>query len=299
MKRTKGWLSLGAALCALVGATSVGAASATPLRVTAAESIWGDLATQLGGPRVVVTSIVSNPAADPHDYEPTAIDARALAGADLAIVNGAGYDPWATKLLDANPVKHRLTLNVAHLADVRNGENPHLWYAPSDISLIATAITAALTQLDPAGRDAYARCSLAFRTHGLATYLSAIASIRSLYAGANIGASESIVVPLARALELNIKTPAGLMRAVSEGGDPSVQDIAIAQRQIARHEISVWIENSQNTTPDVQRLTKAARAQGIPVVSITETLSPRGASFQAWQTAQLTALKNALARGNA
>ena len=304
MDRTKGWLALGIAAGALIGAALVtpapiGAASATPLRVTAAESVWGDIAAQLGGSRVVVTNIVSNPAADPHDYEPTAIDARALAGADVAIVNGAGYDPWATKLLDANPVKHRLTVNTAHLANVKDGENPHLWYSPADISFVATAITAAFSQLDPTGRGTYVKRSTDFRTRALAGYTAAITSIRTTYAGARIGASESIVVPLARALRLNLTTPSGLMRAVSEGGDPTVKDIATAERQIANHEISVWVENVQNATPDVQRLTAAARAQGIPVVSITESLSPRGATFQAWQTAQLAALKNALARGNA
>ena len=299
MHRTREWFALAVAASALVGSAPVGAASPTPLRITAAESVWGDIAAQLGGPRVVVTSIVSNPAADPHDYEPTAIDARALAGADLAIVNGAGYDPWATKLLDANPVKHRLTVNTAHLANVKDGENPHLWYSPADVSLVATAITAAFSQLDPAGRDAYVKRNTMFRTQGLAGYRAAIRSIRTTYARARIGASESILVPLAQALKLKLVTPAGLLRAVSEGGDPSVRDIATAERQIAKHEISVWIENTQNATPDVQRLTAAARAAGIPVVTITESLSPRGTTFQAWQTAQLTALKNALARGNA
>src|SRR5437660_10421259 len=78
------------------------------LQVVAAENFWGSIASQLGGSRVHVTSVITSPATDPHDYEPTAADARTLAGAQMAIVNGIGYDPWAQKLIAANPVHGRV-----------------------------------------------------------------------------------------------------------------------------------------------------------------------------------------------
>src|ERR1700761_5191624 len=74
-----------------------GAAGASgKLNVVAAEDFWGSIAEQVGGDRVEVTDIITNPAADPHDYEPTANAGRALAGAQVSIVNGIGYDEWAS-----------------------------------------------------------------------------------------------------------------------------------------------------------------------------------------------------------
>src|SRR5439155_10348223 len=112
------------------GATS---GNATTLNVVAAENFWGSLATQLGGEHVTVTSIIDNPDADPHDYEPTARDGRAIAAARLVVVNGVGYDPWADKLVAANPVDNRTVLNVGDLVGVKAGGNPHRWYGPADV----------------------------------------------------------------------------------------------------------------------------------------------------------------------
>src|SRR5947208_10499189 len=95
--------------------------AATQIHVVAAENFWGSIAAQLGGDRVHVTSVISNPAADPHDYEPTARDARTFAGAQMAIVNGVGYDPWASRLVGANPVHGRVVLTVGDLVGVRAG----------------------------------------------------------------------------------------------------------------------------------------------------------------------------------
>src|SRR5437588_5431273 len=110
--------------------------AATQIHVVAAENFWGSLAAQLGGDRVQVTSVIANPTTDPHDYEPTALDARTFAGAQMAIVNGVGYDPWASKLIAANPVKGRVVLTVGDLVGIRPGGNPHRWYSPSDVQKV-------------------------------------------------------------------------------------------------------------------------------------------------------------------
>src|SRR5881394_2485949 len=115
----------------VVAGCTAQAADDGKLHVVAAESFWGSLAAQLGGDRVRVTSIVHTPGADPHDYEPTPADARAMATAKIAIVNGVGYDPWARKLIDANTVSGRIVLNVGKLVGVARGGNPHRWYAPA------------------------------------------------------------------------------------------------------------------------------------------------------------------------
>src|SRR2546430_12781369 len=102
------------------------------LQVVAAENFWGSIATQLGGSRAHVTSVITSPATDPHDYEPTAADARTIAGAQMAIVNGIGYDPWAQKLIAANPVSGRVVLDVGDLTGIKAGGKPHPWYSPTD-----------------------------------------------------------------------------------------------------------------------------------------------------------------------
>src|SRR5712691_11938280 len=123
-------------LLALCGAGSATARGSTSIHVVAAENFWGGIAAQLGGDRVQVTSVITNPATDPHEYEPTAFDARTLAGAQLAIVNGIGYDPWTPKLLAANPVKGRIVLTVGDLVGIKPGGNPHRWYSPSDVQQV-------------------------------------------------------------------------------------------------------------------------------------------------------------------
>jgi zinc/manganese transport system substrate-binding protein len=277
--------------------SSVGAADgASTLRVVAAEGFWGSIAAQVGGDRVQVTSIVTSPATDPHDYEPTAVDARTFAGAQLVVVNGVGYDPWSRKLLDANPVHGRVVLDVGDLVGVEAGDNPHRWYSPTDLRRVVDALAGGYAKLDPKHAAYFERQKTRFETTGLGRYDRLIARIKRTYHGVAVGASESIFEPLAHALGLRLVTPASFMKAISEGAEPTVADRSTIDRQIATRRIKVWVYNSQNSTPDVTRLTDAARRRGIPVTTITETPTPASARFQDWQSRQLEALASALAR---
>jgi zinc/manganese transport system substrate-binding protein len=282
------------------GCGGAGSASASGrLNVVAGEDFWGSIAAQLGGDRVEVTSIVTNPAADPHDYEPTAEDARTLAEAQLAIVNGIGYDSWASKLLDANPSSGRTVLTVGDVLGLEEGDNPHQWYSPSAVEKVIRQITAAYKRADPAHASYFEAQRHRFETVGLARYHRLIDQIRSRYAGTPVGASESVFAPLAPALGLRLVTPTGFLDAVSEGTEPASADKAAVDRQIVDRQIAVWVYNSQNATPDVQRLNDVAAAAGIPVATATETTTPEGASFQAWQSRQLEALLAALEKARA
>src|SRR2546421_13127191 len=107
----------------IVWAAQSGSASSSggQLQVVAAENFWGSIASQLGGDKVHVSSVITSPATDPHDYEPTAADARSIAGAKMVIVNGIGYDPWVPKLIAANPVGGRVVLTVGDLVRLKPG----------------------------------------------------------------------------------------------------------------------------------------------------------------------------------
>jgi zinc/manganese transport system substrate-binding protein len=284
------------ALLAAGCAGTSGGFSGHGVRVVAAENFWGSLARQLGGVHASVQSSIVNPAQDPHNYEPRASDARTMATAQLAIVNGVGYDPWAPKLLAANPVDGRLTLTVGALFGLREGDNPHRWYDPAEVQRTAGAITGDLQRLDPRHSNYFAQRLRRFQTRGLTDYHHLIDRISTRYAGVPVGASESIFALLAPSLGLKLITPPGFMKAVSEGGEATAADVALAERQLDTRALKVWVYNSQNVTPEIQRLNGLARGHGIPVATVTETLSPATDSFQQWQVSQLRALQAALHR---
>ncbi len=291
-------LLLAAGATGVVGCSTghgVTSGEAGTIRVVAAENFWGSIAAQLGGDKVTVTSIIDSPDADPHDYEPTTADGRAVATADLVLVNGIGYDTWASKLAAANPVDNRILLTVGDIVGVADGGNPHRWYNPADVRTVVDEITRGYQRIDPGDSAYFARQKAAFETTATAAYQAMTAEIRTRYAGTKVGASESIFAMLAPALGLDLVTPGGFLTAVSQGIDPAAADKATIDAQISNRVIKVYVYNAQNATPDVQAQIAAAKSHGIQVTTITETMTPATVSWQQWQTAQLTALRDALA----
>lgn len=279
-----------------IAAQSASALASGKLRVVVAENMWGSIAAQEAGSRAQVLSIIDNPNADPHAYEPTAADARAVAGADYVILNGAGYDPWMAKLLAANPSEGRRVLTVADLAGKKEGDNPHLWYSPTYVTAAAQQITADLQYLDPHDAPYFASLHRYFFGVALRPYHQEIAQIAQHFGGTPVGATESICVYLAQALHLRLLSPAGFMTALSEGAEPTAQDRLTFEQQLKDRQIRLLVFNRQNATPDIRSLKSKAEAAGIPVVSVTETLAPASDSFEEWQVNQLRALREALTR---
>jgi zinc/manganese transport system substrate-binding protein len=271
-----------------------GGAANGRLQVVAAENFWGSIAAQLGGDRVRVRSIISSPGTDPHSYQPTAKDARAVAGASLAIVNGLGYDKWMAQLLGASPVSGRVVLDVGQLVGLKDGENPHQWYAPASVYKVTAQIVAGYDKLDPSDAAYFAQQKQAFETQGLAHYNELRKEIRSKYAGTPVGYSESIFRPLGEDLGLKLLTPYSFSEAVAEGTEVTAQDKQTVDEQAEDRKVKVWVFNSQNVTPDVQRVNELAKAKGIPIAKVTETLSPASDSFEQWQVAELEGLAKAL-----
>jgi zinc/manganese transport system substrate-binding protein len=282
-----------AAGCGSQSATATGSGK---LQVVAAENFWGSIAAQLGGKKVQVQSIIVNPATDPHSYEPTGQDARTMASAQMAIVNGVGYDEWAPKLLNANPVSGRRVLSVGDALGLKEGDNPHQWYAPTNVHKIVDEIVTYYEQLAPRDANYFAQQKQTFETVGLARYDQLRAEIRSRYAGVPVGYSESIFQPLGEDLGLKLETPYSFAKAIAEGTEVTAQDKLTVDSQAQNHQIKVWVFNSQNVTPDVQRVNELARAQHIPIATVTETLTPASYSFQQWQVAELQRLEQALAQ---
>lgn len=278
---------------AACGAPPAGASTGKTLQVIAGQNFWGSIATQLGGLHVTVTNIVTNPNADPHDYESSTKDARAFATADYVILNGAGYDDWASKLLAGNPNQSRKVFTVADLLGKKAGDNPHFWYNPDWVEKVADKITADYQAIDPADSSYFSDQRAAFKT-ALKPYHDRIAKIRASFPGVAVGATESIFVYLSDALGLNLISPPEFMKAVAEGNDPPAQTVAEFHDLIAGKKIKVLVYNVQTSTNITEDLKRQATNNGIPVVGVSETLQPVDATFQEWQGAQLLTLQNAL-----
>ncbi len=288
--------TLAVCACVLLAACAGSTANADNgrvLQVLAASNVWGSIAAQLGGTRARVQSVVSDPNADPHEYASNTDDARAFALADVVVLNGAGYDDWAQRLLQANPRRGRRVVTVADVLGRKAGDNPHFWYDPAAIPRVADRITAGYKGADPSGGGYFDERRSAF-TAALKPYTDRLAEINRKFTGIKVGATENIFVYTAGALGLNLISPPEFMNAVAEGNDPPAEAVATFLDQVNQGQIKVLVYNVQTATAVTTNLKRQAAAHDIPVVGVSETLEPESAKFQEWQLAQLISLENAL-----
>ena len=271
----------------------VTASTTSKVQVVAAENFWGSLVSQLGGSHVQVLSIVTDPNADPHEYESNSANAQAIANATLVIVNGAGYDDWALKLISASNNPHQTVLNVADLLGKKQGDNPHFWYSPYYVIDTVRAMYSDLVSVDAANMAYYTQ-QYASLNSSLGQYNSRISEIRHQFAGVKVAATEDIFQYLANATGLNLVSPPAFMEAVAEGNDPPAQSVVQLQQLIQDGNVSVLVYNAQTVTPITQNIKALAAAKGIPIVAVTETIQPPDVLFQDWMNAELISLQNAL-----
>jgi zinc/manganese transport system substrate-binding protein len=267
------------------------------IQVVAAESFWGSIAMQLGGIHAHVTTIVTDPNADPHEYETSTADARDFTLANYVILNGAGYDTWGQKLLAANPVGGRKVFMAAELLGKKEGDNPHFWYSPDYVEQVTGQIVKDYQALDPQDAQYFDQQKATFEG-SLKQYRDLIASIKQTYTGVKVGSTESIFVYLASALGLDLISPPAFMNAVSQGNDPPTPAVAQFQQQINQKQIALLVYNVQTATLVTTNIKQMAASAGIPTVGVSETIVPPGASFQDWQYAELVAMRDALASGH-
>ncbi len=277
----------------IVGILAIGAAHAAPIEVVAAENFYGDIARQIGGADVAVTSILTNPDQDPHAFEASAATARAIADAKLLIYNGADYDPWAEKLLAASPSSARAVIVVAALVHKRAGDNPHIWYLPAAMPAVGEALADRLATLDPARQAAYSRRLAAF-LRSMQPLDRRIAELRGKYAGTPATATEPVFGYMADALGLRMRN-AHFQRAVMNDTEPSAGDIAGFETDLRSHAVKVLLYNRQTGGRLTSRMREIAAAAGVPAVGVSET-EPPGKDYQRWMLSQLDALDRALGR---
>ncbi len=271
-----------------------GGVSTGVIQVVAGENFWGSIASQLGGSHAQVNSIISDPNADPHQYQTNTQTARAFASAQYVILNGAGYDAWANNVMNANPVSGRKVFTIAELLGKKEGDNPHFWYNPDYVMQVANQITHDYKSLDPADASYFDQQNAHFLNTALKPYHDRLAAIKAKFAGRKVGSTESLFVYMAQYLGLDLISPPDFMNAVSEGNDPPAASVATFQQQVQQKQITLLVYDVQTSTNVTNSMRQAATQQHIPVVGVSETLQPAGATFQDWQVAQLTTLQNAL-----
>ena len=285
------WLMLSLPAVSASAQTKPATPGETRPSVVAAENFYGDVAGQVAGPGIAVTSILSSPDQDPHLFEASPSTARALATARIVIYNGADYDPWMAKLVRATPVADRAVLVAAELMQRKAGVNPHLWYDPPVMPAVAKSLAAALAAADPAHAAEYNQNLAAF-LGSLKPLTDKIATLRARFAGTPVTATEPVFGYMATALGLTMRN-ARFQLAVMNDTEPRASDIAAFEADLKGHRVRALLFNSQATGPTAQRMLRLAKEASIPVVAVTET-EPPGANYQAWMLAQLDALETAL-----
>jgi zinc/manganese transport system substrate-binding protein len=282
-----------AALMIVTSKKPTSAVSNGKINVVAAENFWGSLVSQIGGNKVNVLSIVSDPNADPHEYESSSKDAKSVAEANYVIINGAGYDSWANKLINASPNKSRKVLDVASLLGKKEGDNPHLWYNPVYVNKTIMQMEQNLIAIDPSA-SGYFKANYKTLTASLSVYQNRIAQIKKQFAGTKVAATEDIFSYLAQAAGLDLVSPPDFIQAVAEGNDPPTSSVAQFQEQLQSGQIKVLVYNLQTVTPLTDNIKQLASQQNIPVIGVTETIQPPNTRFQDWMNAELINLENAL-----
>ena len=262
--------------------------------VVAAENFYGNIAQQIGGTHVSITSILSDPNADPHLFQASTTTVAEVADAEVVIENGVHYDDWMNKLIAASPNPNRRVVTMADALGVSGADaNPHLWYDVPRLPQIAAAIADALSAADPAHRDSY-RAGEAGFVASLKPLDDAVAAIKARYGGTEVAYTEPVPGYLVEAAGLVNETPEEFSKAIEEGTDPTPQAVAETNALFTGKQVKVLLYNAQAVSPITDQLRQLAQQNGIPVVPVTETLPPAASSFQAWQLGQVEALTAAL-----
>jgi len=256
------------------------------IQVVAAENFWGSLISQLGGTHVNVTSIVSDPNTDPHEYESN----------PNVIVNGAGYDTWALDIVSAENTPNQVVLNVQELINQSVTANPHFWYSPYYVNDTVAAMYRDLVKIDPTDTSYFRQQYTNLNASMWTDYMSLEVQIKQEFGGAPVASTESIFVYMANATGLDVVSPPAFMQAVAEGNDPPAQSVAAMENLMngGNSSVRVLVYNEQTVTPLTQNIKALAAQNQIPTIGVTETIQPPNTLFQVWMGAELIALQDAL-----
>jgi zinc/manganese transport system substrate-binding protein len=261
------------------------------IRIVAAENFYGDVAKQLGGENVEVTSILTNPDQDPHLFTVNVNTAKAVADAQIVIYSGIDYDPWMEQMSEAHPEAKRITINVSKLIHATEGDNPHIWYNPQTMPALAKKLTVILSVRDPAHAAAY-RANLAAFLASLQPLNAKVADLKTKYAGTDVLATEPVFGYMSDALGFKMHAM-DFLNHVMNNVEPTARETEEFETLLRTKKVKVLFYNGQASDPVASRMQAVAKDSGVPVVGVTET-EPAGTTYVPWMLSQLDAVARAL-----
>ena len=257
--------------------TASASASSGPLTVVASLNQWGSLAAQIGGDDAKVTSILSSTTADAHDFEPTAKDVKTLHAADVVVVNGAGYDDWASKNLPSTTT----VVSAADIVGAMDGDNPHLWFSRDARYAMADALRETFARLrgqDAKSFDANLE-TWKKKEDALETRIEAFGKEHD---DLTYAATESVAYYLMNDMGFEDKTPAGYARAMASEAEPAAADVRDFRRLLGDDGVRLLVNNPQEQNETTQGFVDIARKEKMPVHDVTEQMPPDYADLTAW-----------------
>jgi zinc/manganese transport system substrate-binding protein len=255
--------------------------------IVAAENFYGGVARQIAGHSATITSILSNPNQDPHEFQTDAATAKAVEDADIVIYSGIGYDDWMQKLLGLKGKPGRSVICVADLIGAKGGDNPHIWYSPRTMPALAEKLGDILKEPQKAAAFEKSMDEVTAR----------IAKIKAEHAGTPVTATEPVFGYMAEALGFKMLNYS-FQLAVMNDTEPSFKDTSAYEKSLTSGTVKMLFYNSQVTDPVTQRMQTIAKENHIPVVGVTETQPPDRKNYVAWMISELDGVEKGFAQAH-
>lgn len=269
--------------------------SGNKTKIVTSVNFYAEVAKSIAGDKAEVSSIISSTSVDPHDFEPTAQDAKNVADANIAILNGGGYDSWFEKLT-ANS-KDIKKIDGAKLLGLKDGENEHIWYNPEVMSKVADELTKVLSEKDSSNKDFYEKNRDNYKKE-LSKITDKINSLKDKANGKHVLTTEPVFQYAVDSLGFKTTDQVKkLAQATEEGNDPAPQDLKTIQEQIKSKQISLIVNNVQTTNKTIEGLISLAEQNKVPVLNVTET-QPDGKTYIEWMLEQYNKLEEILNGGS-
>lgn len=252
------------------------------LNIVTTTDFYGEVAKAVVGDKGSVSSIINNPAIDPHDYEPTTKVAQQVSKADITVANGIGYDAWMNKL---NKNGQYIKIGEDVMAK-KTGDNPHIWYNPATMPKYAKYLAKELSKKKPKNK-AYFEKNADKYIASLAPVQQELKQLKSTsdkLANKNVYVSEPVFDYSLQATGFRVTNEA-FENAVEKGTDPSPAIIKDMHQGLKEKNISFFVFNTQTDSKLVNNLVKMAKQNNIPVLNVTETL-PKGKNYKQWMLSQ-------------
>ncbi|MFC6322516.1 metal ABC transporter solute-binding protein [Companilactobacillus baiquanensis] len=263
------------------------------INIVTTTDFYGEVAKAVVGDKGNVTSIINNPAIDPHDYEPTTEIAKEVSRADITVANGIGYDSWMNKL--SSDSSNAVFIKVGEdIMDKKSGDNPHLWYNPKTMPKYANYLAKELGKKQPKNKK-YFKVNAQKYIDSLKPVNNELSKLRTTAKNTknkDVYVSEPVFDYSIKAMGFTIGDKS-FEKAIENGTDPSPKVVKDMRDGLKNKRISFLVYNEQAQSKTVDNLVQIAHKNNIPVLKVTETL-PSGKTYKEWMLSQYKQLNKIL-----